>query len=104
MFQSPVEDSCPTDPPTVTPTEVPPTVTFQSPVEDSCPTDMFFGAMAVPAGPHRFQSPVEDSCPTDATGGQSFIAQAQSPGFSPLSRIHAPLTDFCTVPFPTTPD
>ena len=63
--------------------------TFQSPVEDSCPTD---AQVAVGFRDYGcwFQSPVEDSCPTDGVAS----AQATFPAvrFSPLSRIHAPLT------------
>ena len=62
---------------------------FQSPVEDSCPTDGL-GIVAMMLLAITFQSPVEDSCPTDmpATAPE----EAAPAGFSPLSRIHAPLT------------
>ena len=62
MFQSPVEDSCPTDYVTGF-TLYTDGLMFQSPVEDSCPTDFLNEIKAKTS--LRFQSPVEDSCPTD---------------------------------------
>ena len=43
-----------------------------------------------------FQSPVEDSCPTDWTARQASVYYLRVTRFSPLSRIHAPLTDWRT--------
>ena len=48
-----------------TATQVPTDVPFQSPVEDSCPTDIVDGRTGVYLV-SQFQSPVEDSCPTDS--------------------------------------
>ena len=87
-FQSPVEDSCPTDGLGIVAMMLL-AITFQSPVEDSCPTDAVAWSPLAP-GTSWFQSPVEDSCPTDI--GVAFAATTPADSFSPLSRIHAPLT------------
>ena len=90
MFQSPVEDSCPTDTDqqVVNPTSDR-VEEFQSPVEDSCPTDGVKREQGLLLDV-MFQSPVEDSCPTDQKDKTTACQTAES--FSPLSRIHAPLT------------